>query len=849
MKLLINNTEQEQRRESNETVFKLFGRHPDNPERREVVTVHGFRPYFYAPAGEARSMEDWLLSQDCIEELDYEHGFDGFNVDYDIVRVYVPTPQATRDARELFDGQTFEADVQFTNRLRVDTGLKAVVEVPGNDVHYTEIKPVEPDVTPPEGGVNGSKTPFQNLSPRVVTLDIEVDDRGAGFPEHGEERILSIVAHDSYDDETVAWLDGGGRELYDWAGVERPDEDEDPKEVLGIDDAVDQLHLQTDERAMLIDFACWIDDKDPDLLTGWNIDGFDGQYLIARMEEVGAQPNRMSPLGWSGINNFGDARIKGRTIYDLLDVYKANQFTEKSSYRLDAVAHDELGERKIDFTGTYYDLYENDPMKFIQYNARDVELCVRINEEADVIQFRDLLRRQVGVDFEDSFNNKDFVDMMCRRKLYEWRRAGPTRPSWQDTPESDFEGAAVLDAFSGVAENVAGMDLASLYPYLMAMLNASPETKSDDGLYVAASGTRFSSQRQGLFPALVDDGIELKATYKTALRNATDEDTVEFLENQYGVAKTVTNSLYGVTGWPRFFLYDEDVAEAVTLTGQEIIRATANFVENEGFEAIYGDTDSVYVKMPSTHGKEWCLEQAQVLAARLNNKVYPRVVSQYGVPEDECLMEIEVETYMERYFQWGKKKQYAYLATWKDGHDVEDPSVTIVGSSSRRSDRAALTQQVERDIMQTILRDEGSVGDVVFQAAKKIDRLDPEWELIGIPMGYGQEFSEYDNPGAHVRGGMVANEALGKDYGKGDKPMRCYIEDTTIGGAIEEPTDVICYEVEGDLEPGEGYLKCDVTRMTQKLLINPFDEMLAAIDVDVAAAIRGQQQTGLGAWE
>lgn len=849
MKVLINNTEQIQPDGTNETLFKLYGRQPDNPEKVEEITVRGLEPYFYAPEEEARTHEDYLLRQDSINRIEYDE-YDAFNSPETLAKIVVPYPQDTREARELFD-TTYEADVPFTRRLRIDTGMRAIIEVPRNDVHYTEIKPVEPDPEATEGGGND----FTNLSPRVVTIDIEVDDSASGFPEQGRERVLSIVAHDSYTDETVGFLDTDGRDIFDWADVEAPEDPErGGRAALGVAEFLDELHLRPDERQLLIDFACYIDTVDPDIITGWNVDDFDAKYLIQRMDKIGVNATRMSRLDWTGITNRGEPRIKGRTIYDLLTVYDLNTGTELPSKKLDDIAQRELDEQKIEFNGSYRELYEDNIVKFLKYNARDVELTYRINESADTIQFRDLLRRQVGVDFEDSYYNKDFVDMMCRRKLKQRGQCAPTKPDYEDIPDGDFEGGFVLEPHQGIAENVIGLDLASLYPYTMAMLNASPETivESDaatsERVIEAAGGTLFKKETIGLFPSLVEDGIQLKAEYKELRDNATDEE-YEHYANLYLVAKTITNSLYGVTGWEAFFLYDEAVAEAVTLTGQAVLKRTANYVEETGFNVIYGDTDSVYVEMPDTHGQDWCVERARVLEATLNTDIYPGFARQFGLTSEENLWEIEVEVYMERYFQYGKKKRYAYLATWKNGSQVEDPEPTIVGSTSKRSDSSKLTSQLEEEILDAVFdQRENEIGSIIYDAAKKINNDDKQWELIGIPMGFGQELDEYDNPGAHVRGALVARELTGKQYGKGDKPMRCYIEPTSLGGALSEVTDVICYESASDIRDFENNLRIDVQKMTNTIIVKPLGGMLNALDIDAGAAVRGQSQTGLGAF-
>lgn len=872
-RLLINNTESRQPKERNDTLIELFGR--DSEGELYPVTVVGFDPHFYAPADEVEEKEQYLLGNESIRRIEYGdfEALDGTKLS----KVYTPYPQDVRDAREHFDDH-YSADVPFTRRFRIDSGVRAVVEVPdpeGDDnhieCHWKEVRAVEGGSGDARGRGNTSETPLQNVDPRVMTLDIEVDDRGDAFPEIGEERILSIVAHDSYEDETRAFFDTD----------DRPAEECFPD---GAPDGVDAIDARPNEYQMLMGFRDWLTERDPDIITGWNSDDFDIPFIIKRMNNVGLNEDSLSRLGWAGMSNRGEPRIKGRTMYDLLTVYRKNQFTNLRSYSLDDVAEEELGAKKIEFEGSYFDLYQNDPEKFLRYNAHDVNLTVGIDKEAGVIEFRDILRREVGVDFEDSFDNKDFVDMMCRRKLKERGLVGPSRPAYGEEPDSDYEGAFVFDAHNGLAKNVVGIDLASLYPYTMAMFNASPDTKVDGVTddftveYVHESGVdaeipaciasndqAFHLAEDGLFKALVDEAISLKADYKELRNNADTEEEYEQWDNKYGVAKTLTNSLYGVTGWERFFLYDEDVAEAVTLTGQTVLKRTAEYVEETGYEVIYGDTDSTYIKFPGDWSRQECLDTARELCQDLNDTIYPELAESMGIPAEDNLWEIEVEAYMESFFQAGRKKRYAYLATWKDGRDIEDPKPSISGFSSRRSDTAQLTVETEKEIFDAILHgEEDRVGTIVYEAAKEITDDDPDLDKIGIPGGMNKKITDDEQKGkrdeyyavtagggypqaAHPRAVYNANQILQSGITQNDKPKRVYLLDNYFE-EVGRKIDVIAFNESAEIDQSEYTFHVDVPRMTDVLLVNPFGEVLSAIDVDVTAAVKGQEQAGLGAF-
>jgi len=827
LEILVTNTECVT--DGDSVTIKLYGR--DLDEERHTVEVAGFRPYFYVLASEA---DRGLLGECGIHEYDFDVDYDPF--DYagtdNLCRVYVDRPNQIRDAKELFD-RTFEADVNPTNRFRIDTDQKAWIRVPADEVSIEEVEAIEAPTD-------------RDPDPRVCVFDIEVDDRG-GFPEHGEKRITSIVAYDTYEQEYHGFIDGARREIDEMFPEGKPEE-------------LDKVFIEPTEKRMLISFGCWMAERDPDLICGWNAENFDAPYLVERMKQAGANPSRISPEGEAYVNYYDEAEISGRTVYDLLAAYKNNSWSELRSYSLDYVAGAELGESKISHEEGYFEMWAEKPAKLMNYNGRDTRLTAEINDTAGVVSFRDRLRKMIGVDFEDTRNNYQFIEMLVRRQLRERGEVGPTKTKSRD---EDYEGGYVVDPFTGVAKNVIGIDLASLYPMTMKMLNLSPEVKLPNytgdpvpgEVVVAPNGVAFSQEEDGLFREIVDKALELKAEYKDLKKSAPAGSPLEEMyEEMYQVSKTIVNSIYGVIGWVNFFLYDMETAEAITLSGQRVLKETARFVNEEtNAKVIYGDTDSNYIRFPEAWSQEECLEAAEEICAHLTSEIYPALAEEMGVKADDCLWDIEIEMFAERFFQWGKKKKYAYKAPWKEGMDsfadtMDEPDIAIKGSAAKRSDASRITRDTEKKIIKLILNDAGKdeLADVVYNAGTAIDPEDPDWEKIGIPSGIRKELDSYETKTARVLAAENANTLCGTEFGKGSKPMRCYLMPTYFDET--EEIDVIGYESVDDLAPIEDRLSVDVGRMTNTLLVNPLDPVLDAVGVDVEAAVSGQLQTGLGAF-
>lgn len=827
--------------EDNGAVIRLYGR--DDDGETDPITVEGFEPYFYVLESETNGIRprdhESLVRY---EDTDFVH----LKGNRPLKKVVVDDPRGMRSVQDLFGIEnTGEADIDFTNRLRIDKGIETGVRAPSSRCHVDDLEAID-----------------MEAEPRVVTFDIETDDRAAGFPDPGDARILSIVAHDSYTDEYIGFVDLDGMSIENalpecFASGEAPEE-------------LDSLEFSPNERRMLIRFASWVSDIDPDIISGWNSNFFDLPHLIERMDAVGANSDRLSRDGDSYLNWKGEAVIQGRTPYDMMGAWEDTKFQNVRSTSLDFAAQMELDDAKIEHQDVgFYDLYATDLRKFLNYNGKDVRLTVEINEATSALAFKTKLRHIIGLDYEQTQNNNQFVEMMIRRKLYAEGLVGPTA----DPPDEkvDFDGGYVFPAFDDLLLNLVGIDLASLYPMTLWMLNASYETKIDEQEAIendipyskAPNGVCFRLDVDSIMREVTEDALDLKAEYKER-RKAAEYGTDEWEEmaETYSVSKTIVNSEYGVLGWEQFFLFDEEVAEAVTRMGQEVIKATARHV-NENTEAYvaYGDTDSNYIKFPDEMEQEECLETAQGICDVLNEEVYPALAEDYGMPAEENRWLIELEMFAARFVQTDSQKQYAYLKTWDEGmafdEEIEGGSFAVTGYHCVKSNFSTLTKETQRAVLEAIVRDEpeSKITDIVFDAVNRIDADDPDWGLIGMPGGLGKNLRDYtwtngSPQGAQPRAAYFGNKLLDVNFGKDDKPMRAYVHPVSLSDDEGEThqVDVIGYEYENDLDPIRDDLKLDVQATQEKTVMNPLEDILDVVNIDVDAAVKNQTQTGLGAF-
>lgn len=835
-------------------IMHVFGRTPEG--EFEHVQVVGFKPYFYAPTD--------TLERPPEEQYDRltgsrEVGEDG--EPYESIRgekltkIFGQTPRDVGQVRD--DFEHYEADILFPNRFLIDKDIRSGLRVP-------ERRAEDDSLVVPHDEIESAAV---DADPRVNTFDIEVDDRN-GFPEDGEEPIVCLTSHDSYRDEYIMWL------------YEAPIGDgEIPAEIDQYDPIEGEIEHEVrsfeEEEAMLEAFIEYIDTTDPDILTGWNFEDFDAPYFLDRLEEL-AGPHHEYDLSIDQLSrvdevwrsNWGGPDIKGRIVFDLLYAYQRTVFSELDSYRLDAVGEAELGVGKERYAGDIGDLWEGDPTRLLEYNLRDVELCVELDRQQEIVTFWDEVRSFVGCKLEDAPTPGDAVDMYVLHEAY-GRFALPSKG--QQEAGEEYEGGAVFEPITGVKENVTVLDLKSLYPMCMVTVNASPETRVDPDEYdgetfiapTEPEPTHFRKEPDGVMREMINE-LLAEREEKKSQRNEYEPGTREYeqYDRQQGAVKVIMNSLYGVSGWEQFRLYDKDAASAITATGREVIEFTDTAAGELDYTVAYGDTDSVMLELGPDVSKEEALEQSFEIEEYINGR-YDDFAHEDLNAEDHRF-QIEFEKLYRRFFQAGKKKRYAGHITWKEGKDVNN--VDIVGFEYQRSDIAPITKEVQHRVIEMIVREGDIEGAKEYVNGVIEDVLDGDISLedIAIPGGIGKRLDNYDTDTAQVRGAKYANLLLGTNFQRGSKPKRLYLDRVDpsfferleeeegfdartdpLYGAFKRDPDVICFEYEDQIPEA---FDVDYDKMLEKTLQGPIERILEALDISWNEVKSGQEQTGLDSY-
>lgn len=791
-------------------VIHCFGYTEDGSPEHARIT--GFEPYFYAPYEEVDDVTvDGHPHIKRIEVYDDDgEPFQSVRRER-VAKVVTHVPGDVPDAREDFSN-SWESDVLFSQRFITDLDVGSGLRVPTTD------EPVD---------VSSVETFYANYDWRIHYMDIEVDDR-SGFPENGEQPIICITAYDNFENEYITWLWGEG-------------EDEGYSEHSELHDAPASVRWFDDEVSMLVDYISYVSGSNPSIITGWNSNDFDLPYFMDRCEvltdelqsgdrdhRVDEVPYRaMSPMFRASHSDYWGVRVKGVSCFDLLDGFAEMQFSELDSYRLEAVADAVVGETKEQYVGTIGNLWEDDPVKLVDYNLRDVELLVEINRRQEVIAFWKEVKSLGHCQLTDAPTESTVADRYILNE-YHGDVVFPRQGSQEEADEG-YAGGAVFDPITGIIENVPTLDLKSLYPMSMLTLNASPETKVDPAAYdgetiQSPNGIHFRTDQQGLTRKVIEDLLERREA-KKAERDAEDPDSEQYdiYDRQQRALKVIMNTLYGVMAWSRFRLYDQDVASAVTATGRAVLQHTAGVCEDMGHPVAYGDTDSVLLDLDDTLDRDETISLCFDIEEAINESYDEWAEAELDATEH--WFEIEFEKLYKRYFQAGSKKRYAGHIVWKEGKDVDD--VDITGFQYKRSDCSKKGKEVQKESINRIVH--GAPKEDVLEYVKSeldaFDNRDVLLDDIGIPEGIGSDLNDYTADTHPVRGAKMGNLLLGTTFASGSKPKRYYLDD--VHPALFERL-----EQEEGFDPGRDRVYADFKRNSWVIAVDRPEELAGELVFD-----------------
>lgn len=589
---------------------------------------------------------------------------------------------------------------------------------------------------------------------RELYFDIETES-SAGFPDWrlADQPITSIALYDKTTDDYFVYTCTQSSEAIAYT-----------KDNVSVE-------LFTDEGELLQRFFQKYIEIAPTVLSGWNVDGFDIPYLYNRTVVVlGSEiANALSPIS---IVNFNDRqerfKIAGVSVLDYLTLYKKFTFKQQPSYRLDYIGELEVGQKKVSYDGSLTDLYLNEINKFIEYNLQDVKLIVKLNEKLDFITLAMGVSHLGHISYEDVVYSSRYIEGAM---LTYMRRIGVVAPN--KAPKSNvptnikYVGAYVKDPIPGKHKWIYDLDITSMYPSIIMSMNISPEMKlgkldgwdideylkGTDKVYdfivdgkikrqyntsevktlldinkisIAVTGVMYNQEKTGLIPAILSKWFNERKEYRKLSKkyhDAGDQSKSEYFNRRQYIQKILLNTVYGVFGLPIFRFYDTDNSEAITLTGQHLIKYSqkmVNYIYNKELNVdkdhvVYIDTDSIFAsalpiikhRYPKADYEDEQFMTSQVLGItsyvqKFLNDSYDLFAQRFLNIKGPHKFDIKQEVIAKRAF-WVTKKRYAQKIINDNG--IACDRLDIKGLDVIKSSFAPSFQKLMMGVLVDILGD------------------------------------------------------------------------------------------------------------------------------------------------
>lgn len=524
--------------------------------------------------------------------------------------------------------------------------------------------------------------------PRLSTLSLDIETRG------GSEILYSIAGHyraaagTDREDEACVFVVGTGT----------PPVRDDYR-----------LEFRPDARTVLVDFMAWLAAIDPDVVIGWSVVDFDLSFLERACRrhglafDFGRGGETATILQPSIAGQMRIARLPGRAVLDGIDLLKAG-FWSFESFSLDNVAHSLFGTGKLIATSGLDKVAEidrrfrEDKGALADYNLRDCTLVTDIFEHTDLLTFAMRRAELTGLSIERLGGAVAAFDNLYLPRLH---RRGVVAPDVARGRESIASpGGHVLDSEPGLYRDVLVFDFRSLYPSIIRSFNIDPLALAEPGTdripgFLDASFSREPGILPSLIESLADARAEARASNDRPLSQA---------------VKIIMNSLYGVLGTDTCRFHSAQLTSSITRRGHLVITRSRDWLVDQGYRVIYGDTDSLFVLL-GADGDEptrarLARETGQRLMHGLNRYWTDALATEYRL---ESFLDLQFETHYRRFLMptvrgmpaTGSKKRYAGLVVSEDGMD----EVVIKGLEAARTDWTPLAREFQRALLERVFRD------------------------------------------------------------------------------------------------------------------------------------------------
>ncbi|MGF1698004.1 DNA polymerase II [Vibrio lamellibrachiae] len=644
---------------ANQTQIELWLATPQGPTQL-IVTQE--KPVFFIHQHQEKSA--LTLSQKKQLHVTYKPlALQTFNSE-PLTACYCNTTRESQQVASILNSNditTFESDIRLADRYLMERFIRGGVEFTGktsNNRSYTK--------------VTQAKCRQGNYSPElnVVSLDIECSERG----------ILYSIGLDSVMDSRVIMI-----------GPEEPSET--------------NIEWVTDESELLKALISWFEQFDPDVIIGWNVIDFDFRLLHKRAEFnniklVLGRAKQLSYFRTSSTTQQSFITIPGRVVMDGIDTLKTATYHFRS-WSLESVSQEMLGEGKDihnvhDRMDEINRMFRHDKPSLAKYNLQDCVLVNRIFTKTHLLDFAIERSRLTGVEIDRIGGS---VAAFTNLYLPQIHRSGYVAPNLEPENWIASPGGYVMDSQPGLYDSVLVLDFKSLYPSIIRSFLIDPMgliegLKQDIG---TAEEEAVPGFRGGQFHRTEHFLPQMIETLWQARDVAKKNNEKAFSQ----AIKIIMNSFYGVLGSSGCRFFDTRLASSITMRGHEIMKQTKVLIEEEGYQVIYGDTDSTFVSLNAVCTQQQADEVGLKLVSKINTWWTAHLMDEYHLTS---ILELEYETHYRKFLmptirgeEKGSKKRYAGLIG-----NGESEQIIFKGLESARTDWTPLSQMFQQHLYQLV---------------------------------------------------------------------------------------------------------------------------------------------------
>jgi DNA polymerase I len=633
---------------ANDLAVHLYGKMQDGTT--VAVKVTGFEPYFYFVEPESKDVLNQLLNMldkdERVKKLEpLELLFKGEM--RKCRKVIVTYPWLVPDIRKTIMPMTvvLAADIPFHFRFVYDMDLGSCVRVIGElfvDTTYrTQIQ------------VKAERfEPIKPFRPKLTVLSFDVETSIKESKSLVQSRIFCICC-------VVKKGDG------------KPEGRHFPGDGPG------------GEKQMIEDFTRFIEESDPDVITGYNIDGFDIPQILNRARDL-----RMPELHWGRfpgpLSQYNNRFwwTEGRSIVDAW--WAVKKILKPKQETLNAVSKLLLGEEKHDVDPKKMDEeWATDKERVMNYCENDSLLALKILEKVALVQRSMDLATVSKLPLDDVINGttSQLIDSILIREADKKHVAVPMTMRTTEDSEA-IEGGYVHEMKQGLYHWVLTLDFRSMYPSMIISKNICFTTLHPNGTIVSPTGARFldKSVREGLLPLILASLMDERAATKKAMKDAQSPDEKDYYNGLQEAIKILMNSFYGVLASAFYRFTDPKIGASITSFAREATKDLIKKLEAENLEVIYSDTDSVFFLSPKPSLDE---------SVKLGQQIAERFSSEGVV--------LEFEKVMEPFFSHGMKKRYVGRMVWPR------QELIVRGYEMRRTDSFDLQSEVLSKVFEKVL--------------------------------------------------------------------------------------------------------------------------------------------------